>query len=334
MGRFLLILLIGAGTGGSLLGQPTSGVPGAVQVAPSTAPMPPAASRTPVDRIRDLLAMAPAEREKSLAGFSNQVRLSIERRLKEFEALSPGAREARLQTLQLRWLLPMLMRARSDQRGLRLSVLREPDRRLIEERLDEWDRLPTDLQKKILDNENVIRLFFRSETNVTQPDVSLISTNQAPAQRAKEEQDWARWNELPKEDQDRILGQTERWFKLSPAEQERIRKHMDPAEQRQMQFTLKQFARWPKELRETCLRNFQKFVALSPEDQQEFLNNAERWEEMKPEDRQMWRDLVKRLQPSPPLPRRVPPLPPMPPGAVPRSQPQRASPSSTGVATN
>ena len=333
MGRFILILLIGAGTGGALCGQPTSPAPGALRGSAGQPPMPAAASRTPVDFFRELLAMSAADREKNLAGRSNQVRLFVEGRLKEFEALSPREREARLQTLQLRWLLPPLMRTPPERRGLRLDSLRETDRRLVESRLEEWDRLPEDLQKKILDNENVVRVFFRSETNSPQVDLSPVPTQQTPAQREKLEKDWMRWNALPKEDQEKILAQAERWFKLSAAEQERIIRFMDLAERRKMEITLKQFARLPKEQRETCLRGFQKFAALTPEERQEFLSNAERWQTMSAEDRQIWRDLVKRLQPSPPLPRRAPPRP-LPPGAVPQTSPPPPSTSPSGVATN
>jgi hypothetical protein len=295
--------------------------------------MPAGAARTPVDFFRELLAMSAAAREENLAGRSEQVRVFVQGRLKEFEALSPGEREARLQTLQLRWLLPPLMRTPPDRRGARLESLRDTDRRLVEARLDEWDRLPADLQKKILDNETIVRVFFRSETNSAQPELTPAPTNQTPAQREKLEKDWARWHALPKDDQDKILAQADRWFKLSPAEQERIIGVMSLAERRKMEITLKQFARLSQEQREICLRGFQKFAALTPEERAEFLSNAERWQSMSPEDRQIWRDLVKRLQPSPPLPRRFP-LPPPPPGAAPRTSPPPASASPTGVATN
>jgi hypothetical protein len=287
-----------------------------------------------VDFFRELLAMPSADREKVLANRSAQSRAFLESKLNEMEALSSENREALLQTLQLRWVLLPLMKTPPDRRGPRLAALKDTDRRLVEERLQEWDRLPEDLQKKVLENENVIRLFFRSETNAPQPSLNLTLTNLTAAQREQMEKDWNRWAALPEEERAKILGQFERFFELSRKEKERIMGEMSPLEQRKMALALKQYARLPKALRESCLRGFQKFAALPPEEQQEFLNNAERWRKMSPEDRQIWRDLVNRLQPKPPLPPRPYRPPPLPPGLVPRTTRPAGAPSATGVVTN
>ncbi len=81
MGRFIIIILIGACTGGVICGQPTSAVAKAALRPAGPPPMPVASPRTPVDFFRDLLAMSKADREKSLTNRSAQVRVFIEARL-------------------------------------------------------------------------------------------------------------------------------------------------------------------------------------------------------------------------------------------------------------
>lgn len=329
MGRFLIILLAGATVAGGLRAQPAAPAPGAERPAPPR-PAPPAlTAHTPVDFFRDLLAMKPAERETVLASRSPQSRGFVEAKVKEFDALPPAAREAQLQTLQLRWYMLPLMKMPPAQRGSRLAAMSEADRRLVEERLEYWDRLPADLQKKVLTNENVIRLIFRSETNA--PAVDLFPPTLTPRQREQMEKDQARWNALPEEERREILGQFEHCCELNEAEKARILNIMSDTERRLMEAALRSFSRLPKPQREICIRGLQKFTALPPEEQQEFLVNAERWQSMNAKDRQLWRDLVSRLQPKPPLPPGVQPKgPPLPPGAVRKP----STPMGTAQATN
>ena len=303
MGRFLKILLAIMFGGGSLLAQP--------------APPPPLPIQTPVDFFRRILEMPAAEQAKSVAARSAEARAFLESKLKEFQALSPAAREARLQTLQLRWFMLPLMKVAPEQRGPRLKLMSDADRKLVEERLAEWDQLPADLQKQIIENESVIRLFFRSETNA--PTIELVPTKLTPQQREKTEQDLARWNSLPEAEQEKIKTHFERFLGLNEKEKDKILGRMTDPERQQMERTLRSFDRLPKNQRELCLRNFQKFAALSPEERQEFLANAERWQSISAQDRQLWRDLVARLQPKPPLPPGLrPKSPPLPPGPVPK----------------
>ena len=318
MGRVIIILLAGLFAGRMLSAQPSSPPSSAARITPSLpTPPPPLPSRTPVDYFRQILDMTSEEREKSLASRSEPSRAFLQVKLKEFQALAPAPREARLQTLQLRWLVLPLMKVPADQRPARLKLMADGDRKLVEARLDEWDRLPADLQKKVLENESVIRLFFRSETNAPAADLSPARTS--PQQQARTEQDLARWNALPEDERQDIQAHFERFFELTDQEKTKILKKMTDPERVQMEMALRAFDRLPKAQRELCVRNFQKFAALSAEERQEFLVNAERWQSMNPQDRQLWRDLVKRVQPKPPLPPSLrPKSPPLPPGVVPR----------------
>lgn len=328
--RFLIFLLTALAVGGATSNPSVSG-PSTNARSPVTPPARPPVPQTPVDLFRDLLAMSPAQREKALTNRSAQTRTFLEGKLKEFESLPAPLREERLQTLQLRWHLLPLMKIPPGQRALRLTSLSEGDRRLVEERLTQWDQLPEELQRKVLENENVIRLFIRPETNA--PRVEMTPTNLWASQREQMEKDQARWQAMTEEDHRRILAEHERLFTLNTKERERILNRMAGQERRQMETTLQRFARLPAGKREACLRGFQKFAALSPQEQEEFLTNAERWQAMTPKDRQLWRDLVTRLQPKPPLPPGLrSKTPPLPPGATARQAGSSLRPPATNRA--
>ena len=120
MGRVIVILLAGLFAARMLPAQPTSAPPSVARIAPSLPTLPPPLpSQTPVDYFRQILDMTPEERDKSLASRSESSRLFLQGKLKEFQALAPAVREARLQTLQLRWLVLPLMKAPADQRPAR-----------------------------------------------------------------------------------------------------------------------------------------------------------------------------------------------------------------------
>jgi hypothetical protein len=316
MSRFFLLLTAGLISTQALLAQPTSSPPAILPTAP-TPPVPPKNPiRTPVDLFRQLLAMNRTERQAALASRSGQVRAFLEAKIAEYETLPAPLREERLQTLQLRWHLLPLMKLPSNQRGPGLQALPEPDRKLVEERLQQWDQLSGDLQRKVLENENVIRLFFRAETNVVA--AAAAATGMTPAQRNQLEKDQARWRAMSEEERQRILAHYDRFLELSSREKARILNGMQEPERRQMEVALRQFARLPKPQREACLRGFHKFAALTATEREEFLNSAQRWQEMTSGERKLWRDLVGRLQPQPPLPPGARPrTPPLPPGAAP-----------------
>src|SRR5712692_5915012 len=152
-------LLAGALGAPSLFGQglPASGQKGtnAVRMLPPPLPMP--------INFRQLLAMSPAERETVLATRSPGQRQTLQTKLREYEALPPLQRESRLCTLQLRLYLRPLMEAPLSNRFERVAVVPQPDRRLVEERLQVWDQLPPEAQRKSLTNEMFLRYLFRPE---------------------------------------------------------------------------------------------------------------------------------------------------------------------------
>jgi len=291
-----------------------------------SAPPHPLAARTPVDYLRELLAMTPPQRDEALKERSAQSRAFLEERIRFFEGLTPLERESRLQTLQLRWRLLPLMRLAPTERSNAVAAIPLPDRALVEERLAQWDGLTDDLKRKVLENEHFLRFFFRSEDKATTSEgIGNALTADQEHQRSREEN---RWLAMSDSDRQRVLTEFQALFELSAKEKARILGGMGEAERRQMERALNAFSRLPREQREQCLRGFQKFASLSDRERREFLENADRWQAMSPEDRQLWRAMVNRLQmkavlppgyrpPAPPHPSLVPgksgvPRPPVP----------------------
>jgi hypothetical protein len=277
--------------------------------APGLPPSLPPLSPSPLDYFRQILAMSAPDREKLLAGKAPAQRQSLEAKLREYEALAPEEREARLRALQLRWYLLPLMKMPPGNRPERLAAIPESDRKLIVERLGLWDKLPEDLQKEVLENEAIIRFFYPAGKGSD-------GTNVPPPSPQQQEQmaRIARWQALSESKRDRIYEQFQKFFELDPQQKARTLDALTEAERRQMEKTLQVFEKLPKEQRDRCLSGFRKFADLSLEERQEFLKNAERWQQMSAAERQVWRRIVARVaSPPPPLPpgiKQTPPLPP------------------------
>src|SRR5882672_2042855 len=147
---------------GSLLAQTVTNAP----VSPRSNPAPPLppmlippmlSVKSPVELFRELLAMNTTERKEFLTNRSPASQKLILAKVREYESLKPDQRELRLQVTDLRWYLLPLMRVPATNRTSRLEKLSSENRKLIEVRLQQWDRLPASAQKELLDNEAMIQ---------------------------------------------------------------------------------------------------------------------------------------------------------------------------------
>jgi hypothetical protein len=287
-----LLALRGLADGATI---PERGVTNRLSV-PLIFPVPP---RSPVDAFRELLAMPRAERAQFLTSKSPETRKAILAKLREYESLKPDQRELRLKVTELRWYMLPLMRSSPTNREAQLKRLPDSQRDLVAPRLREWDALPEDVQKELLQNEATLQYF-----------TEMDSTNAPPisdARRQRLDAGIAQWQALPEERRRDIVLRFNKFFELTPDEKARAITSVSEAERRQIEKTLKSFENLPPEKRAQCIQSFQKFASLSPEERQDFLKNAERWKLMSPEERQSWRELVSRLSWHPPSPSMRPP---------------------------
>ncbi len=324
-GRRVLLMwaltIAGAGLAVSLRAQNPANPPGltrsnlihraGVAPTPLVPPTPPAV-KSPVDLFRELLAMTPPERNHFLADRPPDARKLILAKVREYLSLKPDVRELRLRVTELRWYLWPLMNTDPTNRAPLLARIPEADRRLVQQRLMEWDILPPNFQKQLLENEATVRYFTElQEQNGRQtPDISA-------ARREKLQAGIVQWQALPENDRRNIADRFNQFFGLSEREKQETLRTLSGPERRQIEKTLKNFSQLSPRQRAECIRSFEKFASLSVAERQQFLKNAERWKLMTPAERQAWRDVVNRVPPMmmpPVLP--MPPMPPRPPAPV------------------
>jgi predicted Fe-S protein YdhL (DUF1289 family) len=275
-------------------------------------PLPPAPQpRWPISFFRELLAMNAGGRNRALTNYSPAGQSQILAKVREYESLPPDERELRLRVTELHSYLRPLMHAPETTREAQLARVPETDRKLVEGRLREWDKLTPEAQKELMEHEATLRYLAQIEGR-TDEQRRLILTNIPPSRREMLERGIARWEAMSEEQRGKVLGRFNQFFELSEPEKEKALKTLSEPERRQIEKTLQVFDRLRPDQRAECMRSFAKFASLSVAERQEFLKNAERWEQMSPNERQVWRELVRRIPPPPPL--RRAPKPPLPPG--------------------
>ena len=262
--------------------------------------MPPA-PKAPVEYFRELLAMNPADLENALAAKPGDHQTVLRQKLAEYQALKPEERELRLRLLELRWHLLPLMRMAQDSRAARLAMVPVRDRVLIEARLKQWDQLSPELQKEFLENENTVYYFLQLQSSSPEQQETLWQSFPAE-RRQKMEAELAAWRALPPEKRDRMCNQFQEFFELDPRERTKTLNVLSDADRQRLEGALAAFRDLPSAERKQCIEAFRKFANLTGEERNQFLRNAERWQKMSAAERSIWRELVQRVPPMPPLP--------------------------------
>jgi len=249
-----------------------------------------------VDFFRELLAMTPSERYTALSNRPPENQKMIMAKVREYLSLPEGECELRLRATELHWRMLPLMRLPATNRADRLALLPEQDRKMIESRLQDWDKLPAPVQQQLLTNQEAIRLFIQREAGVgAAPDLKI-----SEKRRQSLEEDIVKIKSMKEEDRRQLLERFNRFFDLTGEEKEKALSSITEAERVKIQRTLAKFKNLSPEQRARCIRSFERFSTMSLVDRQQFLKNAERWIAMKPEERKAWRDLVEQIELMPP----------------------------------
>jgi hypothetical protein len=277
----------------------SSSAPPPLPVTPPPLPTP----QSPIDHFRELLAMSGVERRQALTNRPPEVRARLLTKLQEYERMPADQRELRLRATELRWYLVPLMKTPAAQRPALATTVPTHLRKPVADRLDQWDLLPPEAQRELLENELAVDYF----TQASLP----------PARRQQLTNDLQRWETMPPAERQRLFERVNKFFDLTAKEQEKAKATMTATEREQMERTLSAFPKLPREQRIQCIRSFEKFASMTAAERQSFLQNAARWSAMSPAERETWRNLVRRLPEMPPLPPdfyagRPPPLPPSP----------------------
>ena len=303
----------------SLLAQTATNRPAAAPASPIPArslmsglPMPPEpmpsmpVTRSPISFFRELLAMNAAERKQALTNRSPEGQKLILAKVREYESLQPDERELRLRVTELRWCLLPLMTAPATNRPAELAAIPIRDRKLVEDRLQEWDKLSPEVQKELLANQATIAYITDIEGRTPEQRRQMLESI-PPARRNALETNISKWDLVPEDQRRKMLSRFSGFFDLTAQEKQKALNTLSGPERRQIDKTLQTFGSLPPDQRDQCIQSFEKFAGLSRAERQQFLKSAERWKLMSPSERQAWRELVRNLPP--PLPPDVPPLP-------------------------
>jgi Protein of unknown function (DUF3106) len=266
--------------------------------------LPPALS--PISFFRDLLAMDAASREQALTNRPPEIKAQILAKVREYESLKPDERELRLRVTELRWYLRPLMSAPATNRPAQLTLVPETYRKLVEDRLQEWDKLSPDLQAELLANESTIRYLTEIEGRTEEQRRQTLEAIPLGG-RTVLERGIDKWSSLSEDRRQRMLSRFREFFELTAQEKRKVINTLPGLGRGQIEKTMRALDDLPSDQRDQCIRSLEKFASLNLAERQQFLKSAERWKLMSPSERQVWRELVRRFPPLPP-----PPLPPLP----------------------
>lgn len=270
---------------------------------------------SPVDYFRALLGMTPAERERELANKSPADRAVLRAKVREYEALPKEVREARLCQTELHWELLNLMKLAPGERAARLREVSPLYQPMVLGLLKEWDQVPAETQKALLEKQNFLSLYLRMQGSPAAVQQEILR-QLPPQRRAHWVEEMGRWQALPEQERVELCARFQQFCSLDGQTQKQTVAALSDDERREMEQTLQIFDRLPPAQRTLCINSFRKFATMAPEGREQFLKNAARWDAMTSSERQLWRNLVHTLPPLPPMPgswRAA--LPPMPPGA-------------------
>ncbi len=274
-----------------LHGETTASAPPASSPA---VPSVPSDTASPSAVFRKLLHSTPEERRAWLEVRPPRIRELVTAKLAEFGRLTPIERELRLEVAELEFFLTPILRVGPEERPQLLARIPDQKRSLIELRLKVWDSLSPDARKELLESQQSLAYFVRSERVDSQRLTDTLVTVPPPV-RAEVEAQFARWAALQPEERARKTALFERFFDLSPAERARTIRQLSDDERKRMKEAMAQLDALEPQEREQCLQAARQFAALSAAERAEFMANAARWKAMKPSEQAAWRALVDHL---------------------------------------
>lgn len=274
----------------------------------------PTAQRSPLEFFRKLLAQDAQARKGELAKFRPASRASLWRKLAEYDALSPGARELRLQATELRYYLRPLLGLETGLRQRAVASMPEKFRSLVAARLEQWDRLDEVTRRAILDNEWMMLGVLRFGPKFAA--TAVVGNKPATATKAEQERLRA-WQALSAAKQAELLRRFNLFFTLSAGEKERVLDRLPEYHRVKVFATIEEIRELPEGERLACMDALRRFVDMSAVERSAFIRNAELWRDLSSVEKQAWRMVVQKFPPLPP----GMDMPPVPPGFFPPPAP-------------
>ena len=111
-----------------------------------------------MDFFRELLNKNPVERLEFLSNRPPASQKLILAKVREYEQLKPEECELRLRVTELHYYLLPLMSEASTNRADQLALIPADTRKLVADRLEQWDKLPFESKKDLLQNVDTLRV--------------------------------------------------------------------------------------------------------------------------------------------------------------------------------
>ncbi len=264
---------------------------------------PEARPRNPVAAFRNLLLMQPDARTRELAAKPDHLREVLSTRLREYDALSPAEREARLRATELRYHLKPLLMLAPEERTAKIATIPESFRSLVTERLAAWDKLPAEIQREILANESLLQA-------MTRPAVAGAFPPLPPGLEPKVPDNVTHWQGLDARQREQLLDNFTHYFRLDGRSKSQVVAALPEPRRAEATRTLNQFEQLTAGERAICLAALKKLGQMTPEEKARFYANAEQWQKLPESERAVWRKVVVDFPPLPPGAGSQPPLPP------------------------
>ncbi len=264
--------------------------------------------RNPVAVFRGLLALRTDARAIELSTQPERLRAVLATRLRDYDALPPTEREARLHATELRYHLNPLLTTLPATRTTQLAAVPQSFRPLVEERLAAWDKLPAEIQREILADERLRQAMTRPAVVGAFPPLPPGLEPQVPGNLAQ-------WQGLDTQQREQLIGNFTHYFRLGEREKTKVVAAVSEPKRAEATRTLDRFEHLTAGERAACLTALKRLGQMTPGQQAQFYANAEQWKQMPESERTTWRKVVVEF---PPLPPGAGPLPPLPPGLAPR----------------
>jgi hypothetical protein len=279
--------------GGQTLSAATVATPGAITLTVSTnlPPLPVFQPRT--EFFRKVLAMSAAQQEAWLTNRPPQVRPQLEAKIREYQAMSPEAREAVLRATELHEYLEYFIKAPVADRAPQLAQVPLRYRATIKMKLDEFNLLPPGLQQEVLAGKTTANYFL----NPRPPAFRIAHRAATPPPLPPEPLGYL--SRLSPAQRQEMYASFQHFFDLDNDARRKILSTLPPVERGTVEKTLHDLENLPPEQRDRGLRSISTLAGMSDEQRQAFFENAELWRQLPPSERQTWRKVVVHLPPMP-----------------------------------
>jgi hypothetical protein len=274
----------------------------------ATPPALPEVKDSPIRHLHNLLDASQEKRRQMLDQHAPTARAFWERKLGEYSSMDPTERDQKLREAQLHWYLLLILRTPAEDRDTKLLQIPQADRGLIHNRIKDWSALPESMQVDIMTHLPVLRYFGRLVTLSAQARKEAMEASLKAGSRPDIAS--SDWGQLDPSRRKSMFLAYQKFFTLAEEKRKRVLARIPMPQRLSVQSRLEQLENLSPEAKKQCLEALAKYAQMTPNERILFKANAERWKSMPASEHAVWKNVVKRVPPLPPIrTRSLPPVP-------------------------